>query len=128
MDSMDLVKMIKKAAIEAVNASKPANIVFGKVTSANPLSIQIDQKLTLGKAQLVVSEHLTDHVVSVDVNWETVNTGGGSGEASFASHKHNITGNKTITVHNALAVGDKVILMQIAGGQKYVVIDRIGGV
>lgn len=105
MDSLDLVKIIKKAAIEAVNASKPANVVFGKVVSLNPLKIQIDQKLTLSNAQLVVCENLTDHDIDMTV-----------GDVR-----------STYTVHNALVVGDKVILIQIAGGQKYVVIDRIGG-
>jgi hypothetical protein len=33
-----------------------------------------------------------------------------------------------MTVHNALTVGEEVIMMQVSGGQKYIVIDRIGKV
>ncbi len=41
------------------------------------------------------------------------------------SHNHNISGNKSITIHNALKQGDKVILIQQRGGQKFVVLDKI---
>lgn len=41
------------------------------------------------------------------------------------SHNHNISGTKSIIIHNALKQGDKVILMQQRGGQKFVVLDKI---
>lgn len=99
----DLVKMIKKAAVQAVNASKPVNVVFGKVISASPLKIKIDQKLLLGSAQIVLPRSVTDYRLSVTVDNET----------------------KSVTVRNALKVGEEIILLQVSGGQKYIVIDRI---
>lgn len=103
-DMADFMKLIKKTAVEAVNASKPANIVFGKVISISPLKIKLDQKLILTSAQLVLSRNVTDYRLSVTVN--------GVEEEQ--------------TVHNALTVGEEVILFQVAGGQKYIIIDRIG--
>lgn len=41
------------------------------------------------------------------------------------SHAHDIAGKKTLTIHNALKDGDKVILIRQQGGQKYVVLDKI---
>jgi hypothetical protein len=41
------------------------------------------------------------------------------------SHKHAV-GKIQITVHNGLVVGDEVILLRQQGGQKYIVVDRIG--
>ena len=125
-DSNDFLKVMKKAAVEAVNASRPADMMFGKVISASPLKIKVDQKLILTSAQLVLSRNVTDFRLSVTVNHTTENASGGSGDASFASHNHGIVGKKTLTVHNALTVGEEVILMQMSGGQKYIVIDRIG--
>ena len=122
----DFVKVIKKTAMDAVNASKPTNMVFGKVISANPLKIQIEQKLTLGSAQLVLSRNVTNYTVSMTVNHTTGSASGGAGESAFASHSHTYSGTKAFTVHNALTVGDEVILMQMLGGQKYIVVDRIG--
>lgn len=41
------------------------------------------------------------------------------------SHAHGISGRKSLTIHNALKSGDKVILIRQHGGQKYVVLDKI---
>ena len=125
-DMTDFMKLIKKTAVEAVDASKPANMVFGKVISVNPLKIKVDQKLILTSAQVVLSRSVTDYRLSVTVDHTTENASGGSGESSFASHKHNIKGKKEILIHNALMKDEEVILMQLSGGQKYIVIDRIG--
>lgn len=125
-DAVELLKTIKKAAIEAVQASKPAEICFGKVTSASPLKILVDQKMTLGKGQLVLTRNVTDFQTEVTVDWLTENKSGGSGYDAFANHNHSIKGRKKITVHNGLGVGDEVILIRQQGGQKYVVVDRIG--
>lgn len=125
-DAVALVKLIKRAAVEAVNAGKPVEICFGKVTSNSPLKILVDQKMTLGKSQLVLARNVTDFETEVTVDWLTENKSGGSGDSSFASHNHPIKGKKKITVHNGLVVGDEVILFRQQGGQKYIVVDRIG--
>jgi hypothetical protein len=125
-DAVELVKIIKKAALEAVEASKPVQMSFGKVTSASPLKILVEQKLTLGKAQLVLSRNVTDYTTEVTIDWGTESKSGGSGYDAFASHTHAVKGKKKITVHNGLVVGDEVILLRQQGGQKYIVVDKIG--
>lgn len=125
-NSNDLVKLIKKAAMEAVNASKPANMIFGKVISISPLKIKVDQKLILTSAQLALTRSVTDYRLSVTVDHKTESTSGGINADSFAAHTHDVKGKKEITVHGALEVGEEVVLMQLSGGQKYIVIDRIG--
>lgn len=121
-DAVELLKILKKAAIEAVRASKPAEICFGKVTSVLPLKIFVDQKITLGKSQLVLARNVTDYKTEVTVEWLTENRGGSGDETA---HNHRIIGRKKITVHNGLAVGDEVILIRQQGGQKYIVADKI---
>lgn len=51
-DVNDLLKLIKKAALEAVLAANPVSVCRGNVKSVSPLSIQIDQKITLSGSQL----------------------------------------------------------------------------
>ena len=121
-----LVKLIKKAAMDALNASAPANVFFGTVLSASPLQIQVDTKLILTSASLILTKNVTTHQISMTVEHETEETGGGSGDSSFASHKHSYKGTKLYTVNNGLTVGEKVVLIRASGGQKYVVIDRVG--
>lgn len=121
----DLLKLIKKTAVEAVNASKPANMVFGKVISISPLKIKVDQKLILTSGQLILTRNVTNYRLSVTVDHSTESASGGSGESSFASHKHSVKGEKTLTVNNALEIGEDVVLFQVSGGQKFIVVDRV---
>lgn len=51
-----LIPLLKRIALEAVEASKPTVILFGTVSSVNPLSIYLEQKRTITKAFLVVSD------------------------------------------------------------------------
>ena len=78
-DAVELMKTIKRAALDAVKASKPVEVCFGKVTSASPLKILVEQKLPLGKGQLILTRNVTDFVTEVTVNWNTEDKGGGSG-------------------------------------------------
>jgi hypothetical protein len=125
-DAVEFVKTMKKSAVEAVEATKPVYIYFGEVLSASPLKINVEQKMILGETQLILSRNVTDFKTTIMVNWSTENKSGGSGEFSFASHNHGITGKKEITVHNSLVVGDAVILIRQQGGQKFIVWDRVG--
>lgn len=131
MDSNDLVAAIRKAAAEAVNAGKPSDILYGTVTQESPLQIVVNQKMTLGIAQLILTRNVTDFetevTISGDYGWNTQNKSGGSGEQSFESHNHDIViQKKRIKIHNKLKSGEQVILIQAAGGQKFIVLDRIG--
>lgn len=110
-DAVELTKTIKKAAIQAVQAEKPVDICFGKVTSKEPLKILVDQKMILGRAQLVLTRNVTDFSV------ETTADGLTDGENEKI---------KKVTAHNGLVVGDEVILIRQQGGQKYIVVDRTG--
>lgn len=84
-DATELTKAIKKAASKAVKAEKPVEVCFGKVTSASPLQILVDQKFTLGAAQLVLSRNVTDFTTNVTVSWNTENKSGGSGTPSVST-------------------------------------------
>lgn len=48
-----LLEAIKIAAIEAIEATKPAAVVYGTVTSVSPLSVQLEQKSLLTAPFLV---------------------------------------------------------------------------
>lgn len=122
------VEVVKKAAVEAVEADKPVNLLFGTVISASPLKIQVDQKSIYTEKMLILTRNVTDFNVDMTVNHQTEDTSGGSGDASFASHHHAYSGRKTFRVHNGLTVGEKVLLIRVQKGKKFVVIDRVKGV
>lgn len=82
----DLADVIKLLAINAYEASKPVDVVFGTVVSKDPLKIGIEQKL------------------SIDSSFVDVCNGA------------------------AYSKGSKVLLLRCSGGQKYILIDGLGGV
>ena len=122
----DIVELVKRAALEAVEAGKPVQFLFGTVLSVSPLKIQIDPQTIYPAALLVLTRNVTDFDVDMTVNHATENQSGGSGESSFASHRHAYTGRKTFRVHNALQVGETVLLARMQGGKRLLVLDRLG--
>jgi hypothetical protein len=113
LDTTEFVETLKKSAVAAVEATKPVNVCFGKVTSKSPLKISTEQKMLLSANQLILTRNVTDYEEQVTVEWETED---GSP----------IKGKKKMKVHNGLTVGDSVLLLRQQGGQKFVVLDRMG--
>lgn len=139
-----LIQAIKYAALGAVEATQPADIFFGTVTAEDPdLTIRVEAQdvITLTKEFLVKTRNVTDYYVDMTVDHVTEDTtkpmtakmGGGGGDPSFSSHNHKHShihpykGRKPFLVHSRLLVGEKVILARMAGGQKFIILDRIGG-
>ncbi len=69
-DCTELVKMLKQTALDAVDAKKPAAVYYGTVLSAAPLKIDVEQKMTLSQAQLVLTRAVVDHYVDIEVKHE----------------------------------------------------------
>ena len=72
-----------------MEAAKPVNVAFGTVVNVNPLMICVEQKMTLGMGQLILSRNVTDHDIDVTdhdidvtVDWST--------ESALTTHRHGI--------------------------------------
>lgn len=85
------LNIIKKAAIEAVEATLPPRVLFGKVSSTAPLTVRIDQKLSVSGDALVVTAG-TRYIKDIQPGLQT---------------------------------GDKVVLLRMQGGQKYILLDKV---
>lgn len=59
-DYNNLLNVMKQAGSNATEAKNPVNVCFGKVTSTSPLKILVEQKITLGKAQLVLTKRVVE--------------------------------------------------------------------
>lgn len=123
--SRQLVSTLQKLVAQTNNAMKPADYCLGVVETVAPLSIRIDQKDILTEEFLILTDLVRDFSVDITVSHTTENRAGGGGYAEFASHNHDYTGRKKIIVHNALSVGESVILIQQAGGQEFIVLSRL---
>ena len=135
-----LIDIVKRAALDVMANEQLCDLRYGTVVDANPLRVQITSQLTIPSSLLVVPERLTDHKVSVTVDWKSDTSGEHShmfdvehvpnevitdSTSIGGKHDHGISGTKTITIHNALKVGDKVVLLRKQGGQSYFILDRI---
>ena len=110
-----LIEIMKRASMEAMDNAQMCDLRFGTVISTSPLKVQVTTQFTIPEVLLIVPEHLTDHEVEVTIDWNTETT----------DHSHQVTGKKTMVVHNALKVGDKVALLRKQGGQSYFILDRL---
>lgn len=119
-DMNDFVRTVKQAAKDAVETSAPTDVMTGTVITARPVIIKVEQRFDIGADQLIIPEYLTDRKVSVSVDSQTE-------EGGEPEHTHKMSGEKSVTIHNALRAGDHVILIRKAGGQKFLVFDRVGG-
>lgn len=124
-DTVKFVETVKSIALSAVRATKPMEVIYGTVKQINPLKVELNQKLILEEDDLILTDNVTDFETEITtLEWFTENKGGGSGDAAFESHKHELKGKKKIIVHNSLKAGEKVILLRVQGGQQFVVLNR----
>lgn len=103
----NMTQLIKQIAAEAVAAGKPCDIVTGTVVSVKPLKIKVSQKLAPSEEFLLLGRNVSDY--------ETEITLPGS------------AGKSKVTIHNAMKKGDTAVMIRQAGGQRYLVIDKVVG-
>lgn len=140
MSTIPLLETIKQLAREEVGSTRPVNVLFGTVTKDSPLEITLDQHGVLTQEFLILSREVTEHEIEMTVdhiteepdNPQTAKMSGGGGDSSFIAHvhthkhKHPYKGRKVFLVHKGLVVGERVILISVQGGQKYLILDRVG--
>ena len=139
-DAAKLVRIIKQAAMDAVQADKPVEVCFGKVMGVSPLQILVEQKLLLGEKQLVLTKAVTDHWVDIEVSHYTVNDNFMNPDHTHyvpahdvvtdlgnldTTHKHAYKGRKKIMIYNGLKMDENVLLVRFDRGQRFVVLDRV---
>lgn len=102
-DSGDFLELIKRVAINAIESKKPVVVRYGTVQTVNPLTILLEQKITLTKEFLVLTKSVVSHNIDVEIDGQV----------------------QKITLENGLEIGNKVALLRVQGGQKYIVIDKV---
>ena len=128
LDANDLLKSIRRAAVEAVRAEKPMEITHGRVISADPLLVEVDQKIQLGKNQLELGEPMQEYEAEVEMEVEELEVeleleSGGEAVAARAKGEGTVKGK--VKIRRGLEAGTEVILMRAQGGQKYTMYDKV---
>ena len=118
----DLVVSMKKAALAAIEASNPVAVMFGVVLEVKPLKINVEQKITLEEPQLILTQTVTKVKTSLSTTFSTENA-----LSTDLEHFHRYSGTMEVTIDTNLKKGDKVVLLRMQGGQKFIVLDRVNG-
>lgn len=144
-----LGEAVKLAAGAQRSASKPAAWMFGEVLAVSPLRILVDSRFEVGADQVVlmrefVAGQYATHTHGINPHTHTVK------EHTHATpqqtteeaegHSHSVPQQSTegtaltsdptplqtaTEVYTGLLVGDKVVLLQNEGGQKFLVLGRV---
>lgn len=130
--SSGLIDIIKRSAIDAIESQKPCDLRYGTVISTSPLKIRVTNQFIIPQSMLIVPQQLTDYEIEVTIkpeyDWKTKNIGDGIGSDGVPTHNHKIDfTKKKIQVHGALKVGEKVVMVRQAGGQNFLILDRLVG-
>lgn len=112
---MELVELIKKIAVNAIEAKKPVNVSIARITELNPLTVQINPKMVLS-SQLIITQTIQDMIDGYYI---------GEGKRSFLISETSSAEGVTPGELRRLTVGDKVLLIRVQGGQKFIVMDKV---
>lgn len=63
----NIIQIIKQAAIEAVEASNPMKVFYGVIVDTSP-SVKIDQKITIPKEFIVLTNRMLEEGLNVGDN------------------------------------------------------------
>ncbi len=102
---MDLIEVLQQLFQNGYEGLKPTDLAFGTVQTVSPLSVMIE-----GTMQPLPEAALVQTIGVVKREY----TGTTSDGASF-----------TVVLNPGLAVGDKVVMMRCAAGQRYVLLSKV---
>lgn len=132
----ETVKMIVQKYLDEM---KPTELLYGEVTSDNPLKIKVDNRFELDETFLILSQNVRETWIKIPEQndfkhiheipqWRT-ELGG-----SVDPHTHIIKPWKTeealpeIKLWRGLKTGDKVLMLRVKKGRQYFVLERVEGV
>lgn len=104
---MDLCEVIQRIVQENIEAQKPTDIAAGTVVSTSPLKISVSVELPpLSEDDLILTEAVKA--------WD---------ETVIIEYSGSIPQTATIH-HNGLNIGDKVVMIRVSKGQRFIVLSR----
>lgn len=107
-----MLEVLKQLALDAMDKGNLSDFCLGTVTSVSPLSVKLEEGLELPARFLVLAREVTDHEETGRIRIWT------STEGDEWSYYRKIR-------NRALQAGETVILAKAAGGQQYLILDRV---
>lgn len=80
--STGMIEIMKVAAMDAIENSKPCDLRFGTVCSIEPLKIQVASDFIIPESLLIVPQYLTDYTVDTSLGMDSSSSSGNSMEVN----------------------------------------------
>ena len=108
-----MLNAIRQAALTAMETAAPVAVLMGTVTKTDPLEVNVDQRFTIDADFLLVPESLTK--LELDLSHSHSASGGTTGAALT----------EAVVIRPGLKSDDRVALLRVQGGQKYIILDKV---
>lgn len=131
---MELKDIIQKIVTQTLDAMQPTDLRIGTVNSADPLEITINPAMAPLRRKVL---YLTEAVVEKKIPILRHSHACPEGVTTDALLENDVicredgdplpVADGYIILNRALAVGDRVLLLRVQGGQRFVVLSRVFG-
>ena len=124
---MELIDAIALIASQVNSSGQPAELYIGTVDSLSPLSVKLDESQASIREEILFR---TDSVIERKIpalKHRHSYTGGNTGSSFQATidGKLEPLDNDYIVLNKGLAVGDKVLLLSVQQGQKFIILSHL---
>ena len=120
----NLSQVIKKMALDAVEANKPMELVLGTVISISPIKISLSQLLLIGESFILNPEGLAGQEFTISLDEQKISLKNDEDELKeFTIMPQDLT----IKIKSHIKKDDKVFLLRLQGGQKYFILRPLVG-
>lgn len=120
----NLTQVIKKMALDVVEANKPMELVLGTVISINPIKISLSQLLIIGESFILNPEGLAGQELTISLDEQTISLKNDEDELKeFTIMPQEMT----LKIKSQIKQDDKVFLLRLQGGQKYFILGPLVG-
>lgn len=120
----NLSQVIKKMALDAVEANKPMELVLGTVISISPIKISLSQLLLIGESFILNPEGLAGQELTISLDEQTITLKNDEDELKEYTI---MPQDLKIKIKSQIKQDDKVFLLRLQGGQKYFILGPLVG-
>lgn len=120
----NLSQVIKKMALDAVEANKPMELVLGSIISINPIKISLSQLLLISENFILNPEGLAGQELTISLDEQTITLKNDEDELKEYTI---MPQDLKIKIKSQIKQDDKVFLLRLQGGQKYFILGPLVG-
>lgn len=120
----NLSQVIKKMALDAVEANKPMELVLGSIISINPIKISLSQLLIISESFILNPEGLAGQELTISLDEQTITLKDDEDELKEYTI---MPQDLKIKIKSQIKQDDKVFLLRLQGGQKYFILGPLVG-